>query len=109
MDLIQSTLSSTVAKPFLWSRSKIASRLHGALAIARTGASQQQCANEVVVPRTDWSAAKGQQLRVRSCLLFSKQLYDPFQVLLSIWRRKSRSRLDESNYLRCQGAIDQMR
>ena len=52
MDAIQSTSSSNVAKPFSWNRSEIASRLASAQAIANLGGSQQQCANQVDVPRT---------------------------------------------------------
>ncbi len=52
MDAIQCTSSTNVAEPFLWSRSEIASRLVEALAMANAGDSQQQCADQVGVPRT---------------------------------------------------------
>jgi transcriptional regulator with XRE-family HTH domain len=50
MDAIQCTSSTNVAEPFLWSRSEIASRLVDAMANA--GDSQQECADQVGVPRT---------------------------------------------------------
>ncbi len=52
MDATQFTASSNVAKPFLWNRSEIASRLASAQAIANLDVSQQPCANQVDVPRT---------------------------------------------------------
>ena len=65
MDVIQSITSSTVAKPFLWSRSEIASRLQAAQAFAMMGASQQKCANEVDVPRTTLQNWLRNQQRLR--------------------------------------------
>lgn len=52
MDAIQSTESLPVAKPFLWSRAEIASRVEFAEAIASRCVTQQHCADEVDVPRT---------------------------------------------------------
>ena len=52
MDAIQCTSSTNVAEPFLWSRFEIASRLVRAMATANEGDSQQQCADQVGVPRT---------------------------------------------------------
>ena len=52
MDATLSIESSSVVKPFLWGRSEIASRVQCADAIASKGVSQQQCADEVGVPRT---------------------------------------------------------
>ncbi len=52
MDAIQCTSSMNVAEPFLWNRSEIASRLITAMAMANEGESQQECADQVGVPRT---------------------------------------------------------
>ena len=52
MDAIQCTSSTNVAEPFLWNRSEIASRLVSAMAMANEGESQQECADQVGVPRT---------------------------------------------------------
>lgn len=51
MDAIQCTSSTNVTEPFLWSRSEIASRLVSAMAMANEGESQQECADQVGVPR----------------------------------------------------------
>lgn len=51
MDVTQSTESLPVAIPFLWSRSEIALRVELADAMA-SNVTQQQCADEVGVPRT---------------------------------------------------------
>ena len=52
MDAIQCTSLTNVAEPFSWNRSEIASRLVSAMALANEGESQQECADQVGVPRT---------------------------------------------------------
>jgi orotate phosphoribosyltransferase-like protein len=52
MDVHQSTESLAPAIPFLWGRSEIASLVERADAMARSGATEQQRADEVGVPRT---------------------------------------------------------